>query len=124
MSGALDSCLGQPDSLERLARFVGTTPAQDVPAHVLARTREILVDSFPVLACGMRTPELIALSDKQLGSEASGNCWIIGKGRRTNRFDAAMLNGIAGAWLDYDEGNFQANSHPGYPPANGLERFF
>ena len=24
-----------------------------------------------------------------------------------------MLNGIAGAWLDYDEGNFLANGHPG-----------
>ena len=96
-----------------MARFVALTNEQDIPEHVLARTREILLDSFPVLACGMRTPELVALSDKQIQSGAPGKSWVIGKGCTTNRFDAAMLNGIAGAWLDYDEGNFLANGHPG-----------
>ena len=55
---------GAGDYLDQLARFVGLTPEEDIPEAVLARTREILLDSFPVLACGMRTPELVALSDK------------------------------------------------------------
>jgi 2-methylcitrate dehydratase PrpD len=101
------------DPLERLARFVGLTPAEDIPQQVLERTREILVDTFPVLACGMRMPQLVALSDEQIRTGAPGRSWVIGKGCTTNRFDAAMLNGIAGAWLDYDEGNFLANGHPG-----------
>ncbi|MDB5963943.1 MAG: 2-methylcitrate dehydratase [Polaromonas sp.] len=101
------------DPLDRLARFVGQTPAEAIPEPVLQRTREILVDSLPVLAWGMRTPELVALSDAQIRSGAPGKSWVIGKGCTTNRFDAAMLNGIAGAWLDYDEGNFLANGHPG-----------
>ena len=104
---------GAGDYLDQLARFVGLTPEEDIPEAVLARTREILLDSFPVLACGMRTPELMALSDKQVASAAPGKSWVIGKGCTTNRLDAAMLNGIAGAWLDYDEGNFLANGHPG-----------
>ncbi|MEO7241264.1 MAG: MmgE/PrpD family protein [Variovorax sp.] len=107
---------GQPPGLhplDRLARFVGSTPIEDIPDSVLARTREILVDSFPVIASGMRTPELIALSERQRQSGSPGPCWIIGSGQTTNRLDAAMLNGIAGAWLDYDEGNFLANGHPG-----------
>lgn len=104
---------GAGDYLDRLARFVGLTPEEDVPDTVLARTREIVLDSFPVMAWGMRTPELIALSDRQVASAASGRSWVIGKGCATNRLDAAMLNGIAGAWLDYDEGNFLANGHPG-----------
>jgi 2-methylcitrate dehydratase PrpD len=37
----------------------------------------------------------------------------VGLEKTTNRIDAAMLNGIAGAWLDFDEGNFLANGHPG-----------
>ncbi len=101
------------DYLDRLARFVGETSIDDIPEEVLQRTREILVDSFPVLAWGMRTPELVALSDKQIKSGSPGRSWVIGKGVTTNRVDAAMLNGIAGAWLDYDEGNFLANGHPG-----------
>jgi len=101
------------DPLDGLARFVGQTPTQEIPDEVLTRTREILVDSFPVIASGMRAPELIALSDRQTKSGSPGKSWVIGRGSTSNRFDAAMLNGIAGAWLDYDEGNFLANGHPG-----------
>jgi len=102
-----------PDYLEHLARFVSETRYEDIPAAVIARTREILVDSFPVIASGMRTPELVALAATQIDEGVNGPCWVIGTGRTAGRFDAAMLNGVAGAWLDYDEGNFLANGHPG-----------
>jgi len=48
-----------PDYLERLARFVGSTRAEDIPARVLDRARLILVDTLGVIAAGMRTPELV-----------------------------------------------------------------
>ena len=102
-----------PDYLERLARFVSDTAYEAIPAAVIARAKEILVDSFPVIATGMRTPELVALAGTQIDEGVSGPCWVIGTGRTAGRFDAAMLNGVAGAWLDYDEGNFFANGHPG-----------
>jgi len=103
----------KPDYLEQLAAFVGTTPYDAIAPQVLARTKEILVDTLPVIATGMRTPQLVALSSKQIAAAAPGTAWVIGSGRTSNRLDAAMLNGIAGAWLDYDEGNFLANGHPG-----------
>ena len=102
-----------PDYLERLVRFVGATPYEAIPASVLARTREILVDTLPVIATGMRAPELLALSERQIASSAAGRAWVIGSGRTCNPLDAALLNGTAGAWLDYDEGNTLANGHPG-----------
>ena len=40
------------DALEQLARFVGQTPADAIPPAVLERTREILVDTLPVIAWG------------------------------------------------------------------------
>ena len=102
-----------PDYLERLVRFVGNTPYEAIPASVLARTKEILVDTLPVIATGMRAPELLALSERHIASSASGRAWVIGSGRTCNPLDAALLNGTAGAWLDYDEGNTLANGHPG-----------
>lgn len=102
-----------PDYLERLVRFVGTTPYDAIPASVLARTKEILVDTLPVIATGMRAPELMALSARQIDSGAPGRAWVIGSNRSCNPLDAALLNGTAGAWLDYDEGNTLANGHPG-----------
>ena len=101
------------DYLERLARFVGETPYEAIPAAVLARTREILVDSVAVYATGMRAPELTTLADRQIAAGMPGRAWVIGQGRTSNPQDAAMLNGIAGAWLDFDEGNTLANGHPG-----------
>ena len=102
-----------PDYLERLVRFVATTPYEAIPAAVLTRTKEILVDTLPVIATGMRAPELVALSERQIDSSAPGRAWVIGSGRTCNPLDAALLNGSAGAWLDYDEGNTLANGHPG-----------
>ncbi|MFM7343570.1 MAG: MmgE/PrpD family protein, partial [Betaproteobacteria bacterium] len=104
----------QGDGLDRMARFVGQTAFEDIPTSVLDRTRDILVDSFPVIAWGMREPQVSALAQSQLAqAPQGGRAWVIGSGRTGPRLDAAMLNGIAGAWLDYDEGNFLANGHPG-----------
>jgi 2-methylcitrate dehydratase PrpD len=102
-----------PDYLERLARFVGETPYEAIPAPVLARCKEILVDSLAVYATGMRATELATLADRQIAAGMPGRAWVIGHGRASNALDAAMLNGIAGAWLDFDEGNTLANGHPG-----------
>lgn len=101
------------DYLEQLARFVLRTPFESIPGQVIARTKAIVLDTLPVIAAGMRSPNLVALCERQLLNAAPGVAWVIGAGRVTNPLDAAMLNGVAGAWFDYDEGNFLANGHPG-----------
>jgi len=101
------------DYLERLCRFVANTQWEDIPQAVRDRTCAIVLDTLPVMAWGMRTPQLQALAAQQMAFGSSGPCWVVGLEKTTNRIDAAMLNGIAGAWLDFDEGNFLANGHPG-----------
>jgi 2-methylcitrate dehydratase PrpD len=103
------------DYLDTLARFVAATRFDAIPATVIARTKVIIADTLPVIAAGMQSPELTTLVSKQLAElgREGGAASIIGTGRRTNRLDAGMLNGIAGAWHDFDEGNFAANGHPG-----------
>jgi len=101
------------DYLERLCQFVAKTRWEDIPQAVRERTCAIVLDTLPVMAWGMRTPQLQALAAQQLAFGSPGPCWVIGLEKTTNRIDAAMLNGIAGAWLDFDEGNFLANGHPG-----------
>lgn len=105
--------MSDPDYLDRLARFVAVTPFDAIPRAVLDRAKTIVADTLPVIAAGMRSPELRALAQVQLVESAAGDAWVIGAGRTANRLDAAMLNGVAGAWLDFDEGNFLANGHPG-----------
>ena len=101
------------DYLERLCRFVAQTSWEDIPQQVRDRTCAIVLDTLPVMAWGMRTPQLKSFAAKQMEFGSPGPCWVVGLEKTTNRIDAAMLNGIAGAWLDFDEGNFLANGHPG-----------
>jgi len=99
--------------VERLARFAAQTRLADIPPPVLARARSIVADIVAVIAAGMQAPELKALCAKHLPSVAAGPCAVIGAKLRTNRLDAALLNGTAGVWQDYDEGNLFMRGHPG-----------
>ena len=101
------------DYLETLAQFVALTPFESLPPQVIARAKTILLDTIAVIAAGAQAPELRLLAQAQLADSAHGSAWVIGRGCRAHRLDAAMLNGVAGAWLDFDEGNFAANGHPG-----------
>jgi len=99
--------------VERLAQFAGQTRLSDIPPPVLARAKAIIADIVAVIAAGMQAPELKALCAKHLPGVAAGPCAVIGAGQRTNRLDAALLNGTAGVWQDYDEGNLFMRGHPG-----------
>lgn len=98
---------------ERLAQFAARTRLADIPTPILARTKAIIADTVAVIAAGMTAPELKALVRSHLPTVVSGPCAVIGAGQRTNRLDAALLNGTAGVWHDYDEGNLFMRGHPG-----------
>jgi 2-methylcitrate dehydratase PrpD len=61
----------------------------------------------------MQQPEMKALAAKPLAQAGSGNAWVVGTGKRAPAFDAALLNGTAGTWMELDEGNLFAKGHPG-----------
>ncbi len=104
----------RPPYLDALADFVADTRLADLPAAVLERGRWIIADCIPVMAVGMRTPQLQALANRQLAQAGPGDAWVLGTGRRANPFDAALLNGTAGTCLELDEGNLHVGGgHPG-----------
>jgi len=100
-------------SVERLAQFAAQTRLSDIPPPVLSRAKAIIADTVAVIAAGMQAPELKSLCRSHLPGVAAGPCVVIGAGQRTNRLDAALLNGTAGVWLDFDEGNLFMRGHPG-----------
>jgi 2-methylcitrate dehydratase PrpD len=101
------------ESVDRLAQFAASTRLSDIPQPVLARAKAIIADIFAVIAAGMQVAELKALCASHLPRVASGPCAVIGAGQRTNRLDASLLNGTAGVWQDFDEGNLFMRGHPG-----------
>lgn len=101
------------ESVDRLAQFAAHTRLSDVPQPVLSRAKAIIADTVAVIAAGMQVAELKALCESHLPRVAAGACTVIGAGQRTNRLDAALLNGTAGVWQDFDEGNLYMHGHPG-----------
>lgn len=104
---------GRADYLDALARFACETRFDDLPARVVEHCKLILADTLPVIGAGMQQKEMRALVARHLSGTAAGRASVIGTGRRTNPLDAAMLNAIAGVWLELDEGHFYTNGHPG-----------
>ncbi len=101
------------DYLDEIAKFACETKFSDIPPHVIEHAKLILADTIPVIGAGMRQKEMQSLTARQLPKVAAGKAWVIGTGKRVNPLDAAMLNAIAGVWLELDEGHFYTNGHPG-----------
>ncbi len=103
----------QNDYLNALAAFVCDTQWRDLPEPVRVRGRWILADCIPVIAAGMRVAEMTAFARLRLAQAAPGPAWIVGTSHRASPFEAALINGTAGTWLELDEGNQFAKGHPG-----------
>jgi 2-methylcitrate dehydratase PrpD len=101
------------DYLDELARYACETRFEDVPAPVIEHCKLILADTLPVIGAGMQQKEMRALVGRHLPRAAPGKASVIGTGKRAGPLDAAMLNAIAGVWLELDEGHFYTNGHPG-----------
>jgi 2-methylcitrate dehydratase PrpD len=102
-----------PQYLTTLAAFASSANLATLSAAARERARWIIADCIPVIAAGMQQREMKALVAKHLANAAPGAAWVIGAGRRASAFDAALLNGTAGTWLELDEGNLFAKGHPG-----------
>jgi 2-methylcitrate dehydratase PrpD len=114
--GRRDSRLGSEGRLsylKELAGFACRARLAELPAKVLERTRWVIADSLPVIAAGMQQPEMQALVKWHLPGAARGTAWVLGTRQRAGAFDAALLNGTAGTWLELNEGNLFAKGHPG-----------
>ena len=101
------------DYLDALAQFACETKFSDIPSRVVEHCKLVLADTIPVIGAGMRQKEMRSLVERQLPQVAPGRAHVIGTGRRANPLDAAMLNAMAGVWLELDEGHFYTNGHPG-----------
>lgn len=101
------------DYLRELAEFASTATLAALSTKARDHARWILADCIPVIAAGMQQPEMKQYVERQLAGAGAGNAWVIGARRRANAFEAALLNGTAGTWLELDEGNLFAKGHPG-----------
>ena len=91
-------------AIGRLANYAATTRLEDLPQYVVEHARRILLDTIGVILGGSIEPQTTALACR-LGRRDGGPSTIIGHNLRASKLNAALANGTAATWLDYDSGH-------------------
>lgn len=97
-------------TLRPLAEFAAGLRLASVPPEVVLEARRQLLDGVGVIIGGAMAPEVRALAAVE---RAEGGCaTLLGQGGRASAEAAALVNGAAGVWLDFDSGQRYSGSHP------------
>ena len=99
-----------PEYLDQISKFSAGLRFDDLPAGVIKRAKLVMADSLAVIAAGAQESEVQTLAAQM--DPAQGPAALLGLGRRCDALNAALLNGIAGTFLELDEGNQFARGHP------------
>ncbi len=100
------------DSLRNLCGFVSGFSVEHVDAHTLSHTRNILVDTIGVIVAGSALEEVGRLRDALCAGDGRGEASCLGSTVVTSALNAALLNGVSGSSLEFEEGNTWAMGHP------------
>lgn len=102
-----------PDPLLNLCRFISETEPASIPDAVILHAKLVLLDTYGVILAGSASPEVqrfVQRMSRRVSDQAGATC-----PGRAGDFDplvAALLNGMAGSTLEYEEGNSRAMGHP------------
>lgn len=104
------------DITRGLAAYVVNSRFQDIPAEVRREAVRSLINCIGCCVAGSRheTVDAALAAMKDLG--ASGDAVVIGRRERLDGMNAALVNGISSAVLDFDATQFKrTNIHPSGP---------
>lgn len=100
------------DVTRRLAQFAVETRYRDLPADVVEKGKERILDTLGCMIAGC-TEALASLMVKYV-DETGGTpeATIVGFGHKTNVAKAALVNGTLGHALDFDDTHISFSGHP------------
>jgi len=102
-----------PDPLGYLCRFLSETELASITDAVILRAKLVLLDTYGVILAGSTSAEVQRFANRisrRPLNPAGATC-----PGRAGDFDplvAALVNGMAGSALEYEEGNSRAMGHP------------
>ena len=96
---------------EELADFIVGTSYDTIPPEVIACAKRLLVDTLAVAWAGTASEGAADMFDlvTEEGGRAEATLW--GLGRKVTAVQAAFVNGVTAAALDYDSLHLAAMSH-------------
>ena len=102
-----------PNNLLNLCRFLAELNPANIPFQVREHAKLVLLDTLGVMLAGSKTEEARRTS-RQLSVNFLQKQGVTcpGKSEASDPLNAALINGIAGSTLEYEEGNSRAMGHP------------
>ncbi len=88
---------------------------QDLPADVIERAKQCLLDWLGVALAGSGQPLTGILRDETLEQGGNGQATLVGSGERVTAQQAALVNGAASHALDFDDVHSMMTGHPTVP---------
>lgn len=96
---------------ERLATYAGGLRYEDLPAAVVARTKDLVLDTLGTLLGGSRYPAGRLVTEYTEGLGESGPCTVAGSALRVSPVAAAFANATMSHCLEQDDNYNPANAH-------------
>jgi 2-methylcitrate dehydratase PrpD len=108
---------GEKGAIRQLAEYAVATQIGDLPSGVVGHARVILLDTIGVIFGGSIEPQATAMAER-LGRESGGPSTLIGHRLQASPLNAALVNGTAATWLDFDSGHRPPPGKPLLPAAH------
>jgi 2-methylcitrate dehydratase PrpD len=103
-----------PNPLSDLCRFVSTAHPSSIPDPVIGQAKRVLLDTLGVITAGSVSPEVDRIARRMPdGPYPATSATCPGRPGGFDPLNAAMLNGMAGSTLEFEEGNGWVMGHPG-----------
>lgn len=100
--------------MSALIDWASTWRNQQMPERVLRRAALVLADDLAAIVAARTQQEVIQFHDRVLAKTAEREATVFRGGRpQTDRYWAAVANGLAADWLELDEGYRKTPCHAG-----------
>lgn len=108
---------GKKSATRVLAEYATSIEWNNLPPEVMEHSRRILLDTIGVTLGGSAEPEATALAHR-LGRPDGKPSTLIGHRLRASPLNAALTNGTAACWMDFDSGHRPPPGKPLLPAAH------
>lgn len=102
-----------PGYLDQICRFVEKTDFKDFEPNVVEQAQKVIYDTVGAIASGAQQKEPSEMTKRLTSFSGKAISTLIGRKKKTDPLNAALINGTAGTWLEIDEGNQFARGHAG-----------
>lgn len=102
-----------PEYLDQISHFVVKTNFEDFNKTAIEQAKKVVYDTIGVIAAGAQQKEPKEMVKNLAPFSGYPSSTLIGRKKRIDPLNAALINGTAGTWLELDEGNQFARGHAG-----------